>query len=322
MKRYSILAAALLLLFLVSACQNQEKASVGTDADSQVIAVVNGEKITQARFDRFMKMERFNYQMSVLGMLQEMPEQNLEADLMPEISPEIDKQLQDGLFQQMVNMVLINQEGDKRKISVKKEELDLSYNNMLQSKGQEAYNEWLQGTGLDDSDTKYILKTQLIYDKLASDIKKQIKISDEELKAYYDKNAAQQLEISHILMENEAEANEVLAQLKNGEDFASMARIYSICPSKEQGGALGAAATGKWVEPFEVAALKLQAGEMTEQPVKSEFGYHIIRADAAKPFAEVRNSLVLQLQNLKEQEAQESYLHNLRYNAEIIDNRS
>ena len=322
MKKLRILVAVILFKFFISACEKQGSSTSETETDPQVIAEVNSEKITRARFDRFMKMERFNYQMSVLGMIGDMQGDNPDLNISPEISPEVEEQLQEGLFEQMVNMILINQEGAQKKISIKNEELDAEYNKMLESRGQEGYDEWLQGTGLDDSDTKYILKTQLIYEKLVSDLKKQVKVSDEELRAYYNENRAQQLEISHILVEEEAEAVDIIRQLKNGADFAQMARGYSTCPSKNQGGYLDSAGTGKWVEPFELAALQLKAGEITEQPVKSEFGYHIIKADAAKTFESSRNSLVLELQKVKEQEAQQNLMLNMRENAVIIDYRT
>jgi peptidyl-prolyl cis-trans isomerase C len=82
----------------------------------------------------------------------------------------------------------------------------------------------------------------------------------------------------HILVKKQSEAVEILERLRNGESFANLAREFSIDKgSAKRGGDLGVFGRGMMVKPFEEAAFKLKKGEMTQEPVKTEFGYHIIK---------------------------------------------
>jgi len=82
---------------------------------------------------------------------------------------------------------------------------------------------------------------------------------------------------SHILVEKQSEALKILEELKTGARFEDLARKYSTCPSGKKGGALGAFGRGQMVKPFETAAFNLEVGQTTNQPVKTQFGYHIIK---------------------------------------------
>lgn len=88
---------------------------------------------------------------------------------------------------------------------------------------------------------------------------------------------AQKIKCSHILVNKQSEALEVLSRIKNGEKFGKMAKELSIdTGSAKKDGNLGYFTKGMMVKPFEEAAFKLQIGEISE-PVKTEFGYHIIK---------------------------------------------
>lgn len=85
------------------------------------------------------------------------------------------------------------------------------------------------------------------------------------------------IKCSHILVEKQGQALEILKQLKDGSKFGKMAKAYSIdSGSAKKDGNLGYFGRGKMVKKFEEAAFKLQVGEISE-PVKTEFGYHIIK---------------------------------------------
>jgi peptidyl-prolyl cis-trans isomerase D len=124
-------------------------------------------------------------------------------------------------------------------------------------------------------------------------------VSDAEVRKYYDEHAAEyekpeQVHARHILFrfapgatpEDKAKvrqhAEEVLAKVKAGEDFAALAKQYSEDPSAAQGGDLGAFTRGKMVQPFERAAFSLAPGE-TSDLVESPFGLHIIKVDSKEP---------------------------------------
>ena len=85
------------------------------------------------------------------------------------------------------------------------------------------------------------------------------------------------IKCSHILVKKQSESLAILEKLKNGEKFGKLAREFSIdLGSAKRDGSLGYFGRGKMVKSFEEAAFKLKVGEISE-PVKSEFGYHIIK---------------------------------------------
>lgn len=86
----------------------------------------------------------------------------------------------------------------------------------------------------------------------------------------------QQIRASHILVDHEYEALDLLTKIKDGKTFEELAQKFSKCPSGDQGGDLGFFRKGMMVPEFEVAAFELKTGE-TSQPVKTQFGFHLIK---------------------------------------------
>ena len=78
------------------------------------------------------------------------------------------------------------------------------------------------------------------------------------------------------MVEKHKLALEIIDRIQSGEDFKELAKQYSICPSKKRGGDLGEFGRGQMVKEFEKAAFALQPGEMTAEPIKTKFGYHVI----------------------------------------------
>jgi peptidyl-prolyl cis-trans isomerase C len=87
---------------------------------------------------------------------------------------------------------------------------------------------------------------------------------------------ADKVHCAHILVKTELEAKTILDQINKGASFAKIASEKSMCPSGKKGGDLGEFGRGRMVREFEVAAFALQKGQMS-QPVKTEFGWHIIK---------------------------------------------
>lgn len=88
---------------------------------------------------------------------------------------------------------------------------------------------------------------------------------------------ADRIRASHILVEKFSEAQQIIERLKRGEDFSKLAQEKSTDGSRRRGGDLGVFGHGVMVKEFERAAFVLQVGQMTEQPVKTQFGYHVIK---------------------------------------------
>ncbi|WP_289035279.1 peptidylprolyl isomerase [uncultured Roseibium sp.] len=106
-------------------------------------------------------------------------------------------------------------------------------------------------------------------------------VSDDDLKAAYEKEYAdfegpEEMKARHILVKEKAEAEAVIEQLEGGADFAELAKEKSTGPSGPNGGDLGFFAKGQMVPAFEEAALKLETGSFTAEPVETQFGWHVI----------------------------------------------
>lgn len=143
--------------------------------------------------------------------------------------------------------------------------------------------------------------------------KVQAAITDEELKARYEKDLAgyqapEEVKARHILVKTEEEAKQIIADLDGGADFAKIASEKSEDPgSKVNGGDLGFFTKGQMVPAFEEAAFALEPGSYTKTPVQSQFGYHVIKVDEkrtqpAPAFEEVKDQVAAVVQREKFQE--------------------
>ena len=107
-------------------------------------------------------------------------------------------------------------------------------------------------------------------------------IKEENLKASYnnfiaDETSREEIKASHILMDTENEAIDVINMLNDGDDFAELAKNKSTGPSGPSGGDLGWFKRGQMVPPFEKAAFSLNKNEITQLPVQTQFGWHVIK---------------------------------------------
>jgi parvulin-like peptidyl-prolyl isomerase len=85
------------------------------------------------------------------------------------------------------------------------------------------------------------------------------------------------IKASHILVDKHSRALNIIKELEEGKSFSELARKHSTCPSGKRGGNLGKFGRGQMVKEFERAAFDLGKGEVTKEPVKTQFGYHIIK---------------------------------------------
>ena len=118
-----------------------------------------------------------------------------------------------------------------------------------------------------------------------------VSVSDADAKKYYDENSdkftsEEAVNASHILVESEELANALLAKIKAGEiSFEDAARENSTCPSGKSGGSLGEFGRGQMVAEFDAAVFAMAEGEISSSPVKTQFGYHLIKLNAKKEAA-------------------------------------
>lgn len=148
-------------------------------------------------------------------------------------------------------------------------------------------------------------------------------VNDKAIRERYDQYvksnpAKEEVRARHILVSTEAQAKDVIAELKKGADFADLAKAKSIDPAgKQQGGDLGYFSREEMVPEFSEAAFKLKEGEITEMPVKSQFGWHVIKVEARRKstpaFEEMRDQLAEEIQ----QETVNQIVAQLRSGAKI-----
>lgn len=127
------------------------------------------------------------------------------------------------------------------------------------------------------------LKEKLLISYAANKVVAGIKVSDEDVRKYYDENqdklmADESVNASHILVASEEEALDILNKINAGEiSFEDAAKAHSTCPSGERGGNLGDFGRGQMVPEFDRAVFEMEVGEISKAPVKTQFGYHLIK---------------------------------------------
>jgi peptidyl-prolyl cis-trans isomerase C len=149
-----------------------------------------------------------------------------------------------------------------------------------------------------------LTRQSILIRELFNDYQKKNPVTDEEIKAEYDKfasaNAGKEYRARHILVETEAQAKAIIASLKKGAKFEDIAKKQSKDPgSGANGGDLDWANPSNYVKEFADALVALSKGKTTEAPVKTQFGYHIIRLE------DVREPQLPKLDDVKPQIAQQ-----------------
>jgi len=168
---------------------------------------------------------------------------------------------------------------------------------------QEAQKRGLEATADYKAQMELARQTILIRE-LFVDFQKNNPVTDAEIQAEYDKfvaaNAGKEYKASHILVAKEDEAKAIIAAIKKGGKFEDIAKKQSKDPgSGARGGDLDWANPGNYVPEFTEALVKLEKGKMTQVPVKSQFGWHVIRLD------DVREAQLPKLDEVKPQIAQQ-----------------
>lgn len=186
---------------------------------------------------------------------------------------------------QIISDKIVAAEAKKQKITITSKEINEELDQLKESYGgEDAFNQVLESNNttlaaLKDDITDYLTLRELL--------EKEIEISSEDLQTYFEENKdslgeAEQVKASHILVEDENKAKEIKAKIDAGEDFAELAKEFSTDEStKESGGGLGYFEKGTMVAEFEDVAFTLPVNQISD-PVKSEYGYHIIKVEDKK----------------------------------------
>jgi peptidyl-prolyl cis-trans isomerase C len=179
-----------------------------------------------------------------------------------------------------------------------------------------AYKEGLNNEVENDTNVQKQKKQVLLTELYKTEILNKSKVSDAEIKDQYDKSK-EEVHAWHILVATEAQAESIYQQLKNGADFAELAKEKSIDPSAQKnGGDLGFFGWGKMIPEFQEVAFKLKPGEIS-RPVKTTYGWHIIklverRAAQQPPYDQAKDMIRTQLEREKSQKRVKEYFDELK----------
>lgn len=167
-----------------------------------------------------------------------------------------------------------------------------------------------------------LARQQVLVGAFVQDYMKSHPVGEEQLRQEYDKRKAKlgdkEYSVRHILVETEAEARDIIAQLGKKAKFETLAKKSKDTGSAAQGGSLGWAPPINYVAPFADALLTLKKGEYTREPVQTQFGWHVIKLDDVRdmkvpPFEEVKP----QLQQNQQQQMVKKLIEDLRAKAKI-----
>lgn len=185
----------------------------------------------------------------------------------------------------LITNKVIEMEADKQKVKVTGNEIDEELTKLQDSYGgEDAFAAALEQNKVSIDRIREDIQTYLLAEKM---IKPSIKVTEEEMKTYFEENKEsfdqkEQVKASHILVEDEATAKKVKKELDSGKDFAELAKEYSADASNAaKGGDLGYFGKGEMAKEFEEAAFGMKVGEVSA-PVKTDFGYHIIKVTDKK----------------------------------------
>lgn len=251
----------------------------------------------------------------------------------PTFSVPSDQELQKNALDGVIERELYFQYGEKHDVTFSSSELEEEFSKFKEKNfggNDKAFKDALKANHLNLSDFKESLRKDKLFDRIKKVVlDEKMRISDKEKKDYFEKNKAEyskpeQVKASHILVKEEKKANEILEELKKGGKFNELAKKYSTdTGSKDKGGDLGFFGKGAMVPEFEKAVWALAVGKMTDKPIKSQFGYHIImktafQAGRQDTFEEAKTKVEEKLKESKEKEVLDKFVKEEKANSKII----
>jgi foldase protein PrsA len=292
MRRLLVLLLGLPLVLLAAGCGGGGGGggSVGKDD----AAVVGSDHITRETLDRRLAQAKCSY--------------DVQKRTFPKAGSSEYQAIQQQILQNLVQRAELAQKAPGLSVSVTDAQVE---KRLKQIKKQyfggsdQRYQAELKRQCVTDTEVRADVRANVLSDSIYKKVTADAKVSDAEVKAYYDSHQSVYTQpetrvVQHILVKDKKLADKLYAQLQGGADFATLAKKYSQDPgSKAQGGQL-TISRGQTVPEFDKVAFSLKTGQ-TSEPVKTQFGWHIIRAekDATKskktPFAQVKQPIRQQL---------------------------
>jgi foldase protein PrsA len=307
--RTILLPAVLALAFVATACGEDEGANKSVPPGA--IAVVGEQEIEKAEFDRLIKQA----ETSAEAQGQEFPETG---------SPEYND-LKDAIVRSLVERAEFELEAEEMGIEVTDAEVEKRLDELKQQFFQgdeEKYRKEIAKQGLTDERVREEIRSRLLSEKIYERVTSTVKVSQADIKEYYDKNKTQfqqpeSREVRHILVTKENQAMDIYQQLLDGANFAALAKKFSQDTASASKGGKYTAVKGQSVAPFDKFVFAADTGDLS-RPVKTEFGFHVIevlsdiKPKSVTPLKEVQASVRDTLLREKQNETMREWVNDLQ----------
>ena len=315
MKRvFSTLFLALVVAVFAVGCGSDD----GSDSvPSNSVAVVGDQSIPKSEFDDLITYAQRSYE------AQKRP--------FPKVGTPEYVQLRDQAMTFLIQRTQFEVKADELDVDVSDEAVDKRIDQYIKERhqgDQKKFDAELKSQGLSSEQARDIIRANLVQEAIFNKVTKDVKVTDEQAKAYFDKNKAQYgtpetRAVRHVLVKpnQKALADDLYAQLKAGGNWNAIAKKYSQDPaSKNQGGKM-TATKGQLVPEFEQTAFTIGDNGISK-PVKTQYGWHIIQAlgpvkkSQSTPYAQVQPAIKQQLLQENRNKEMEKWVADMRKDLE------
>jgi parvulin-like peptidyl-prolyl isomerase len=293
MRRLVLFGFATLAL-LVAACGGSTTAALGPDD----VAVVGEQQVSKEQFQQLMARAQKSY--------------DAQKRKFPKAGTTEYEQLKGQAITFLVQQAEIDEQAGKIGADVSDGDIDKEvarYKKQFYGGSDARWEKAVKQQGLTDEQAREAIREQLVQKKVQDKVTSDVKVSDADIKEYYNTHKTQYVqpesrEVRHILVTKKALADSLYQQLKNGGNFAKLAKQYSKDPGSAANGGKLTVSKGQTVPQFDKVAFELKTNQIS-QPVHTQYGYHIIQALSAVKAAtttqlsQVRASIKQQLEQQK-----------------------
>jgi peptidyl-prolyl cis-trans isomerase C len=338
----TLICLAVFLAVLGLSCKKTDTgkpSATPADTGANIAVNINGTDIPESEIDKLVKPQ-----------LEMIAKQS--AQLPPTFAEQYEKQLREQAIEQTIRRYLLDEKVKEANIVITDEEVMSTIENIAASQREplslEEFKKKMAEYGHSFDQVKEEVREGLARNKFMQEQwAGKTDVTEAEARKYYQDNPKQfetpeQVRASHILIKPvltdpnvdpnadpndakakaRAKAEDLLKQLKDGADFAELAKANSNCPSAPKGGDLGFFPRGETTPAFENTAFELEIGQISDV-VETEYGYHIIKVtdhkDASKTsFEQAKDDIIQQLTQQKQSEIAEEYLGSLKADANIV----
>ncbi len=298
---------------------------------NNVVATVNGEQITKQQLADMVENVKQYYKSMGLNV-----DENKDEGII--------KMINSMSLDQLITQTILLQEAKKAGIQISKADVDKEIARYKETMTEEKFKQTLAANGWTEPKFRDMLEKDMAITELQKKVVADVKPATEDrAREFYDRNKKEfvipaSYQVRHILLltegkegdkakidlEARTKAMAVLEQIRQGGDFAELARQKSEDPATASQGGLYTFSPGEAVPEFEAAVKSLQPGEITREAVRTRYGYHIIKMEKItpeqqKPFAELREELLNRLNEEAKEEKWNKFLEEARQKSEIVN---